>query len=66
MKYVITLIYILYIIVYGYSAYMTSVAPNELRWGYICVFVFAFLFIWGVSIFTKHSNTNSEKKPEDL
>jgi hypothetical protein len=61
MKYVRTFIFIIYFIVYGYSAHKTSVAPDETIWGYICVFVFAILFIWGTSLFTQ----NSEKKSEE-
>lgn len=61
MNYVRTFIFIIYFIVYGYSAYKTSVAPDETIWGYICVLVFAILFIWGVSLFTNISEKKSEE-----
>ena len=59
----ITLIYIIYITVYGYSAHMTSVDPENALWGYICTFVFGVLSIWSVNLFTKYS-LEKEKNPE--
>jgi hypothetical protein len=64
MKYVITLIYILYIIVYGYSTYMTSVEPDNKLWGFLCTFIFGFLSVWGVILYTKYF-TEKEKNSEE-
>ena len=60
MKFLTGLIFVIYFIVYGYSAYMTSVEPDKIIWGYICVLVFGIVFTWGISIFVKH-----EKKKRD-
>jgi hypothetical protein len=62
MKYVKIFIFILYLFVYGYSTYKTSVAPNETIWAYICVFVFPFIFYWLASYFIN----KPEKKSQDL
>jgi hypothetical protein len=61
MKYVKVLIFIMYLFIYGYSVHKTSVAPDEIIWGYICVGVFGFLFIWLVSIVVEFSRKNSEE-----
>ena len=45
MKYVKTLIFIMYLIVYGYSVHMTSVKPDDTYWGYICIIAVSYLFI---------------------
>lgn len=60
MKFVKAMIYALYLFVYGYSTYMTSVEPNNVIWGYICVFVFAYLFIGLIS-----TVVNNQKKNDD-
>ena len=65
MKYVITLIYILYITVYGYSAYMTSVEPDRPLWGYICTFIFGVLTIWSVTLYSKYSKEHKKKSEEN-
>jgi quinol-cytochrome oxidoreductase complex cytochrome b subunit len=44
MRYVKIIIFIMYLIVYGYSAHMTSVQPNETIWPYICLFLFPLIF----------------------
>jgi predicted ABC-type exoprotein transport system permease subunit len=60
MKFVKTAIFALYLIIYGYAVWMTSIEPNNVIWGYLCVAIFGFLFIWTISIIIKNSN-NSEK-----
>jgi len=45
MKYVKIFIFILYLIVYGYSAHMTSIKPDETYWGYICIIAVSYIFI---------------------
>ena len=64
MKYVITLIYIMYIAVYVYSAHMTSVDPDRPIWGYICTFIFTFLSIWSIRLYSGY-NKKDEKNLED-
>lgn len=49
MKYVKLLIFILSLIVYGYSEYKISVGPNEVIWSWICVILFPIIFIWFIS-----------------
>jgi len=61
MKYVKIFIFIIYLIVYGYSAYKTSVAPDESIWAYICVFTFPLIFLWMILYILR----SPEKKPED-
>lgn len=58
----ITLIYIIYIVVYGYSTYMTSIEPENTYWGYICVYIFTFLAIWSIRMFSENSKNNEEDK----
>jgi hypothetical protein len=64
MKYVRIAIYVIYFIVYGYSARMTSLRPNENVWGYICTLVFAILAIMFVSQFMG-KREKSEKDSEN-
>lgn len=64
MKYVIALIYILYIIVYGYSAHITSIESDNKLWGYICAFVFTVLSIWSVSLYTKYFKDKEKNSDE--
>jgi len=59
-------IYIMYFIVYGYSAYMTTVEPEKTRWGYICVLTFAIVALMGISDFVNSSKKNSENNSENL
>jgi hypothetical protein len=61
MKYVKIFIFILYLIVYGYSAYKTSVAPDETYWGYICIITVIYLFM----SFIKYIISRPEKKSDD-
>lgn len=62
MKYVTTLIYILCIFSYGYSAHMTSVEPDNKLWGSLCTFIFGFLAIWSVVLYSKYiKEKNSEE-----
>jgi 4-hydroxybenzoate polyprenyltransferase len=65
MKFVNAIIYALYLIVYAYAVWMTSVKPEETYWGYLCTAIFGFLFTWTVSIVIKNSN-KSENKEEKL
>ena len=51
----------MYLIVYVYSCYMTSVEPNRNIWGYICTGVFVVLFIMLVSVFTNNQKNKNEK-----
>ena len=55
-------IVIIYLIVYGYSAFKTSVEPDRLIWGYICTLVFGILAIMGITYFSKHGNHNDKKE----
>ena len=55
----------MYLIVYVYSCYMTSVEPNKVFCGYICTGVFVVLFIMLVSFFTKNQQDNSENNKEN-
>ena len=67
MKFVKAIIYLLYLIVYAYSAHMTSVEPEKKFWGYLCVVIFAFLFTWTVSVIVKgRENKSDENKSENL
>jgi hypothetical protein len=61
MKYVRIAIYTMYFIVYGYSARMTSLRPDENKWGYICTFVFAILAIMFVNQFMSKSKDSDDK-----
>ena len=65
MKFVNAIIYALYLIVYAYAAWKTSVKPEETYWGYLCTVIFGFLFVWTVSLVIKNSN-KSENKEENL
>ena len=62
MKFVKAIIFFMYLIVYVYSCYMTSVEPTKVIWGYICAGVFAVLFIMLVSVFTKNQKNNQNEK----
>jgi quinol-cytochrome oxidoreductase complex cytochrome b subunit len=64
MKYVRIAIYIIYFIVYGYSAYKTGVEPDNKIWGYICALVFAILSIMFVNHYMNNSK-NSDNKSEN-
>jgi quinol-cytochrome oxidoreductase complex cytochrome b subunit len=64
MKYVIIVIYILLLTVYGYSAHMTSVDPDNNLWGYICTLIFTILAILSFILYEKYSK-NTEKDSED-
>jgi hypothetical protein len=65
MKFVKTTIFLMYLIVYVYSCYMTSVEPNKIFWGYICAGVFGVLFIMLVSILAKNQKKNLENNKEN-
>ena len=54
----------MYIAVYAYSAHMTSVEPDRPLWGYICTFIFGYLAVWSVKLYTKYSE-EKEKKDEE-
>jgi hypothetical protein len=45
MKYVKIIIFIMYLIVYGYSVHMTSVKPDETYWSYICIVAIGYIFM---------------------
>ena len=60
MKIVKGIIYTLYLFIYSYGVYKTTVAPTEIIWGYICTGIFAFLFTWTVSMVI-----TNRKKPEN-
>lgn len=56
----------MYFIVYGYSAYMTSVEPEKNVWGYICVLTFGIVAIMAINQFASSSGKNSENSDEKL
>ena len=62
MKFMKAIIFIMYFIVYGYSAHMTSVKPDETYWGYICIIAVGYLFM----SFIKFVLTLPEKKSESI
>lgn len=68
MKLINAFIYALYLIVYAYSVWKTSVEPDKIIWGYLCVGIFTYLFIKTVKLFTKEKkNINeSENSKENL
>lgn len=66
MKFCKAIIYAMYLIVYAYAAHKTTITPNEIIWGYICVFIFGFLFIWTVAMIIKNSEKKSENTEEKL
>ena len=59
-------IYMIYFIVYGYSAYMTSVEPEKNVWGYICVFTFGIVAIMAINQFANSSKKNSENNDHEV
>ena len=65
MKFCKTIIYALYLIVYAYAVWKTSVKPNEVFWGYLCTAIFGFLFVWTISMVVKKQG-KSENKEENL
>jgi len=62
MKFWKAIIYIMYLIVYVYAAHKITIAPDETYWGYICVYVFGFLFIWTVSMIVSSQKKNENKE----
>ena len=58
MRLVKGLIITMYLVVYAYSVNKTSIEPEKVIWGYICVLVFLILTIWGLSFFTKNNKSN--------
>lgn len=64
MKYVKIFIFIIYLIVYGYSCHKTSITPDEEIWGYICTAVFGGLFIFVVKEIIKY-DTKKKKELEN-
>jgi len=65
MKFCKAIIYALYLIVYTYAAWKISVNPKETYWGFICVAIFGFLFVWTISMVVKKQG-KSENKEENL
>jgi hypothetical protein len=65
MKCVIIIAYILLLIVYGYSAYMTSADPGNNLWGYLCTLTFGIMSILSISLYSKHTK-NFEKDSEEI
>jgi len=59
-------IYMIYFIVYGYSAYMTSVEPEKTRWGYICVLTMLIMSIMAINQFANSSKKNSENNDHEV
>ena len=57
-------IVIIYLIVYGYSVFKTTVEPDNKIWGYICALVFAILSIMFVNHYMNNSK-NSDNKSEN-
>lgn len=64
MKYIKIFIFIIYLIVYGYSCVKTSISPDEQIWGYICTAVFGYLFIFLVKAVIEHDK-KKEKESEN-
>lgn len=64
MKIVKVIIYILYLLVYVYGVHKTTVAPDEIIWGYICCGVILYLFITTVKFIINYSN--KYEKNQDL
>ena len=62
MKFVKAIIYALYLIVYAYAAHKTTVEPDKTYWGFICVFIFGFLFTWTVAIIVKKDKKNQNNE----
>jgi 4-hydroxybenzoate polyprenyltransferase len=66
MKLLKATIYALYIIVYAYAVWMTSLKPEETYWGYMCGGIFAFLFLWTISMVVKNDKKKEENNRENL
>jgi len=60
MKYVWIFIIIIYLIVYGYSAHMTTIEPERNIWGYICTLVFAILTLIGIHLYSKKTDKDEK------
>jgi len=60
MKFIKAIIYALYVIVYFYSSNKIAVEPDNVFWGYLCVLIFTFLFIWTVIMIVKHSENQKK------
>jgi hypothetical protein len=65
MKCVIIVAYILFLLIYGYSAYMTSVDPGNNLWGYLCTLIFGILTILSINLYSKHVES-SKKDSEEI
>ena len=61
MKFVKAIIYALYLIVYAYAVWKTSVEPDKVIWGYLCTAIFGFLFTWTVTMIVKNSSKTQNK-----
>jgi 4-hydroxybenzoate polyprenyltransferase len=61
-KIINALLYIVFLVDYAYAAWMTSVKPDETYWGFICVFLFGYIFTWTVSIVVNHSKKSDNKE----
>lgn len=53
MKYLKISIFVACLIIYIYSAYMTSVEPNNVLWGYICTIFFLLITIIAIKQYSK-------------
>jgi predicted tellurium resistance membrane protein TerC len=58
-------IFAIYLLIYGYSAYKTTIEPKVLIWGYICALVFAILSLLGIKFFIENEEKNTVKLPEN-
>jgi hypothetical protein len=54
-------IYIVCLIIYIYSAYMTMVEPNNNLWGFICTIIFGFVAITGTIQYIRYQREHNEK-----
>lgn len=64
MKVLRILMFTIYFLVYGYSAYKTTVEPDRAVWGWICALVFGILSIMAIKYFTEKSKKDKENKEE--
>jgi hypothetical protein len=56
------LIIMMYVVVYAYSARMTTVKPDEIVWGWICTILFGIGAIWLVSNIKDKKDVREEER----
>ena len=65
MKIIKGLIITMYLIVYAYSVYMTSIEPERTIWGWICTVVFLIFAISAIDLINKVSKKESEDENKE-